>query len=200
MTHDMTLEYNRKTIAYKEAINLARLIILNFAPSIKSGDYPVLGILFDMNKLFEEFVYMRLKKSEVLFHTLGLKISSQTRRLFWASKTIRPDILLEISKPSSKKVIMDTKWKMLSTPYPTDDDLKQMYTYNLQFGAAESVLLYPKKDFSSQSPQLFFSAEACPDYRHHCRLYFIDMFDGEGKIKKNLGIMILSDVLHCYPN
>ena len=40
--------------------------------------------------------------------------------------------------------MIDTKWKRIETNKPSDDDLKQMFVYNLHWKAEKTLLLYPK--------------------------------------------------------
>jgi 5-methylcytosine-specific restriction enzyme subunit McrC len=61
------LVYDRKTEHYKEALLISKMLLLNYCPDITGGTENVIAILFDMNKLWEEFVYRRLKKEESKF-------------------------------------------------------------------------------------------------------------------------------------
>src|SRR5690606_19052005 len=47
------LTFSRNTENYKEVLNIARLIILNYSPDIKAGTENLLAILFNMNDLWE---------------------------------------------------------------------------------------------------------------------------------------------------
>ena len=55
--------YNRNNEHYRNAIELARMIILNYNPDIQSGNNYVLAILFDMNKLWEKYIFSELYNS-----------------------------------------------------------------------------------------------------------------------------------------
>ena len=54
--------FDRKTEPYKKAINMARLILLNYHPDIRKGGYDVLALMFNMNDLWEVYVFKLLKK------------------------------------------------------------------------------------------------------------------------------------------
>ena len=58
------LPYTRNTERYRKALQLARLIILNYNPDVCGGREDVLAILLDMNSLFERYVYVQLKRAE----------------------------------------------------------------------------------------------------------------------------------------
>ena len=42
--------------------------------------------------------------------------------------------------------MIDTKWKLIYSNKPSDDDLKQMFVYNLHWKSKRSMLLYPPSD------------------------------------------------------
>lgn len=131
---------NRKSKPYSKSLEIAKMIILNYSPNLNSGKQQMLTLLFDMNKLWEEYIYRILKKHNAESH---IEISSQSRDYFWEHKTIRPDIVIENTK-TDETFIIDTKWKIVDSNNPSDDDLKQMFAYNLHWKAEKSLLLYPK--------------------------------------------------------
>ena len=51
------LVYSRKTERYRQAIELARIILLNYHPDLKGGSYNILAIMLDMNHLWESYIY-----------------------------------------------------------------------------------------------------------------------------------------------
>ncbi|MDH5719853.1 MAG: McrC family protein [Spirochaetia bacterium] len=187
-----SLSFARNNMKYKSAITLARLILQNYSPDLKNGLNNVIGLLFDMNTLFEKVVYKLLKPYECIYQSSQLNLSPQYSKKFWNSKTIRPDILGEYcTKKSSEKesFIIDTKWKRPHDGNPTDDDLKQMFAYNIQFGAHQSILLYPDCDDRKQKNGFYGKSKAvAPEYANHsCSTFYIDLFNSNGKINKNAG-------------
>jgi len=185
------LSFNRKTEHYRYAIKLAKLIILQYAPDLKGGHEDILAILFDMNRLFEQFIYLQLKKAEEQYRPLDLTVSAQESRVFWQGRTIRPDILLQYKVNNiPKKLIIDTKWKVLNSYQPSDEDLRQMYAYNLHFGVERSVLLYPKVDLES-TEFLQYEPSVSFSFDHSCRLYFVNLFDNDGSMLPGIGGKIL---------
>lgn len=141
--------YNRKTEAYRNAIEIGRLLLLNYHPDVQQGNRDVLALLFDMNKLWEAYVFRQLQKH----CPAGWKISAQNEYLFWKTagdnknKNVKPDIVL---RKDHEVLCIDTKWKVPDELIPSDDDLKQMFVYNaLLKGKSKtqldihSILLYP---------------------------------------------------------
>ena len=97
------ISFERRTVDYKYAMNLARLILLNYSPDLKGGRDNILAILFDMNTLFEKFIYRLLKREESNYSYLNLSITGQASREFWQGKTIRPDIVIKYETCGEKK-------------------------------------------------------------------------------------------------
>jgi 5-methylcytosine-specific restriction enzyme subunit McrC len=181
------LVFDRKTERYKEALLISKMLLLNYRPDITGGTENVIAILFDMNELWEEFVYRRLVKSA----DEGVHISRQNRKPFWYNtkddfhKNIRPDIVI---KKDGKTVILDTKWKIMDDNRPGDDDLKQMFVYNLLWDAEKSYLLYPGTHKTCEGSYLHFElskekrSEGDKGFYNHCSLAFINILDNNKKL------------------
>ena len=93
-------------------------------------------LLFDMNSLWEEYIYRVLHK----YRPRDYEVIAQDSMPFWESRRIRPDIVI---RHGDETWIIDTKWKVLDNNNVADDDLKQMFVYNLHWKAERSMLLYP---------------------------------------------------------
>jgi 5-methylcytosine-specific restriction enzyme subunit McrC len=187
--HFDKIKESRKTIPYKEALKIAKMIILNYSPDIKSGQENMLALLFDMNKLWEEYVYRMLERANLKEY----KVSFQNSQKFWESKTIRPDLVVtKTSKGISETFVIDTKWKAIDYRNPSDDDLKQMYAYNIYWDASKSMLLYPK---IIDYPEAFGTFHKGRDSGNSCKLGFINVLDDLGKLDLNIGEKILNKLL-----
>lgn len=133
-----TLVFNRKTMGYKKAINIGRLILLHYHPDLSKGRNDVLALMFDMNTLWEQFVFNSLKKHK------GFKVRGQHSRYFWKPdggrrRTIRPDITISTD---DSNYVLDTKWKLVKNK-PSIEDIRQMYAYHHYYEAKKVALLYP---------------------------------------------------------
>lgn len=140
--------FNRKSIVYKHAVGIAKLIILNYHPDIKHGRNDVLALMFDMNRLWEKFVYMSLRRELGKQDKLkNVSVIAQNTADFWkASKstnyrTVRADIVMKENNKNT--VVLDTKWKNIDSGYPADSDLQQMFVYNKIYDATKAALVYP---------------------------------------------------------
>jgi 5-methylcytosine-specific restriction enzyme subunit McrC len=171
---------SRKTAPYKTALEIARLIILNFAPNVSSGKENMLALLFDMNSLWEEYVLVCLKKAANKNY-LNIAVHGQKSKTFWNGITIRPDIVIE---KADETFIIDTKWKNINGSKPSTDDLRQMYVYNDYWRAQKSVLLYPSQ--KSQKPK-FINFEGSQD---QCSIGQLHILEGK-KLNDRIGYEIL---------
>ncbi|SHK60299.1 5-methylcytosine-specific restriction enzyme subunit McrC [Maribacter aquivivus] len=141
------LTLNRKTQQYEKAIQIARLLLLNFHPDVSKGSNHILALMFDMNSLWEQFVYVSLRK----YKDVNTTIAAQSSMNFWKpsrgyNSTMRPDIVLNKGKEDC--VVLDTKWKHIKNYNPSPQDLRQMFTYMKYYKAKRVALLYPAVTFS----------------------------------------------------
>ena len=171
------LRLGRKTQSYARAVQLATMIVLDHAPDIKGGQTKLLGLMFDMNVLYERVVLKLLQQAA---RDTDLTISGQDSRLFWQRQKIRPDIV--VRRGDNVELIIDTKWKMPKDNRPADADLKQMYVYNLQFGAKHSFLVYPGGP-GGDVPHVGYQLGDAFAYDHSCALRFVQLFNDQGKLR-----------------
>jgi 5-methylcytosine-specific restriction enzyme subunit McrC len=186
--HFIQLTENRKSIHYAEAIKIAKMIILNYSPDIISGHENMLALLFDMNKLWEEYIYRALVREE---KDHGVKIRFQNSKTFWqsdkVSKSIRPDLVIQ---KGQETFVVDTKWKVIDSLKPDDDDLKQIYSYNLYWKSYHSILLYPRTTRNSIS--IYGKYKEGLGREHGCTLAFVDVLDDSGLLNEYCGGDIVS--------
>ncbi|MFN3020565.1 McrC family protein [Chryseobacterium sp. TY3] len=155
---------DRKNHDYQKAIDIAKIIILNYSPSLNYGNENLLTLLFDMNALWEEYIFRTLHKHK----TDEIEVSFQNSDKFWENKRIRPDIVL---KTKDETFVIDTKWKIIEANNPSDDDLKQMFVYNLHWKAEKTLLLYPKTNQIDSN----FGTFHYDNLGKKCKLGFIDV-------------------------
>lgn len=162
--HFDTIIIDRKSHDYQKAIAIAKIIILNYSPSLNYGNENLLTLLFDMNVLWEEYIFRILQKHK----TDEMEVSFQNSDKFWENKRIRPDIVL---KTKDETFVIDTKWKIVEANNPSDDDLKQMFVYNLHWKAEKTLLLYPKtSQMDSEFGTFHFD-----NLGKKCKLGFVDI-------------------------
>jgi 5-methylcytosine-specific restriction enzyme subunit McrC len=174
------LSFSRKTEAYREAINIARLILLNYHPDLSKGQNNVLALMFDMNVLWERFILTSLRK----YPPEGLLIKGKIAKPFWELEnglraTIEPDIVIE---KGEQTIILDTKWKIVENNRPSDNDLKQMYTYTKYYQSSHTALVYPGNDL--QNCKADFYLEGTKEKGYPCSILRIGIPENGESITK----------------
>jgi 5-methylcytosine-specific restriction enzyme subunit McrC len=137
----LRLRYDRRTEAYRPAIQIARLLLLNYHPDLQSGRRHVLALLFNMNQLWEGFLLHSLRR-----HLPDYKVSGRTRANYWKAEGLRPAPLkpdIAIYRDGQLVAILDAKWKRPQHQRPSAGDLQQLFTYAGHFGADRVALVYP---------------------------------------------------------
>jgi 5-methylcytosine-specific restriction enzyme subunit McrC len=172
------LVFIRKTQSYKKAIDISKLLLLHYHPDINKGKNNVLALMFDMNKLWERFVFMSLRKHK----QTNITITAQTSKFFWRPEIgyrseIRPDII--INKDKDDCVVLDTKWKNLKGYNPSLGDLRQMFVYHEYYNAKRVALIYPGKE-SSKSRGTYLDPKTSEESDKECSLISLSV---EPKIK-----------------
>jgi len=193
------LRYDRNTERYRYGIALARLIILNFQPDVRAGREDVLAILFNMNELFETYVFRQVRRAASKCGRDDIAVSGQRRKQFWhsphSSRGIKPDIVVTWGDGSPAcSAILDTKWKIPKSRHPDDADLKQMYAYNLQFGAQRSYLLYPHTTGDANVDGHFVPTSVLGGLDHSCGMWFVELFDGDS-LRQDMGYNLLTQLV-----
>lgn len=165
------LDLTRQNLRFEALLGFARLLFLHHSPSIEAGHVRTFSLLFDMEKVFEQFVAGFLSDHVLcdtdsggvampqLFAQHGrttqylLQEDTPTGSGFYRMK---PDLFLEwplsgapedapawpAAAAPPPRAIMDTKWK-LSADGITGADLYQMYAYSREYNTAATYLLYP---------------------------------------------------------
>ncbi len=174
------LSFDRKTEDYRMAIKLAKLLLLHYVPNrVGKGDR-ILALMFDMNKLWEEYVYIILRRN-----LKDYEVRAQVVTLFWqrddgvAKKTIRPDIA--ILKDGKVFAILDTKWKCPDT-IPSDGDLHQMFVYLKMFNTNKVALAYPSTNVNTSPIHAHFLGD-----NSSCDMLFLQLEKPQCCIKDWIG-------------
>ena len=172
-----SMKFDRKNSPYTRALELARLIILQYSPNITSGPENMISILFDMNKLWEDYVLRVLKETS----PEGVKVLGERSKPFWGNNRLEPDIVLE---KNNEVYIIDTKWKKPEKKAAIED-LRQVYAYGRYWKSKKVMLLYPGNKTFEIAEFQDNNSDKIIGYRS-----FVSVFskeNGENKLNKKMG-------------
>jgi len=139
---------NRQMREYEQVLLWCKIFLLGESFSPYKGDDLAFALLFDMNKLFENYVFHHLKKYNFD------EITAQDKKYNLVenpeSFALKPDIVIK-HKDKDKLIIADTKWKILSEDKTqagvSQADMYQLYAYGKKYKRCKELyLIYPKDD------------------------------------------------------
>ena len=164
---------DRSTTDYKTLMIWSKVFLLNKSFTTFSGDTNARALLFPMEKVFESYVALQLKKK---VRGLQCKVNIQDKRycLFDTPERfeLRPDIV--ITKDDGSKVILDTKWKKLidrpSYNYGISQaDMYQMYAYAKKYNTPDVWLIYPmNEEMREHQDEISFKSNENVNVRIYC--------------------------------
>ena len=153
------VSFDRLNERYRATYLLARLFLKGTPPDVTSGRTSGFSLLFDMNRLFEEYIG-RITSQLVRAHGMHVSLQGPQRFLAQVASSgrnafaMRPDIV--VSKSNETIRIIDTKWKQLNVDElregASQSDLYQMYAYANNYECSDVTLLYPHHAFLGISP------------------------------------------------
>ncbi|MCT7530748.1 McrC family protein [Aliarcobacter cryaerophilus] len=138
------IKLNRQMRDYEQVLLWCKTFLFENSFSPYKGNDIAFALLFDMNLLFESFVYSYLKKSS---NFQDIKSQDRTHYLAYENGIgrfrLKPDIVI-----NGGKIIADTKWKILSEDKAYNgvlqDDMYQLYVYGTKYDNCEKIyLIYP---------------------------------------------------------
>ncbi len=136
---------DRNTKDYENLMRWSKVFLLNKSFSTFSGETSARALLFPMEKVFESYIGRNLKKL-LLGTDWEISLQDKGYYLFDNQFALRPDIVMSAS--DGRKIIIDTKWKLLdNNPKKnygiSQTDMYQMYAYAKKYRSSEIWLLYP---------------------------------------------------------
>lgn len=144
------IKLSRNQEMFKKPFMLAKMFIENATVDLTKNRLENIILLWDMNKLFEEFVFELLKRNESLFN--GWKFYAQKGKhlLVNQNKTNNKEIFTYVdifAQKGGSIVIIDTKYKKFENLKDIQNsDIYQLTTYCLLHNSKQALLLYPRWD------------------------------------------------------
>jgi 5-methylcytosine-specific restriction enzyme subunit McrC len=153
------VKFNRLNERFYPAFQLARLLLEGLTVQLLAGGQHALAFVFDMDRLFEQFVasFLQTYSRRILpenWRDLPIELRGGLTKRYMVQPTpvsekpmfpLQPDILLGL--PGLPNLIIDTKNKSLplkqSYRAVAEGDAYQMLAYATQFRCPGILLLYP---------------------------------------------------------
>lgn len=176
---------------YKSVQPWCELVLGQHMPLAIRGSTHGISLLFPMEKLFERYVEVQLRKQLLVHYTLKPQARSKFLCIYNENNIfqLRPDLLIQNSKRENIHVL-DTKWKILSNNKTenkyglSQGDFYQLFAYGQNYlnGKGEMLLIYPH---TNDFPNLIHSFNFTPDLK-----LWVTSFDLENDL------LVLSDHIH----
>lgn len=139
---------SRSMADYQRLLELCRVFLQGKSFTAFSGGQAALALLFPMERIFESYVatvlrrHLGAKQYRVHVQAKGKYLFELPRKQF----ALRPDLVIE-DLNSGEQTVLDTKWKLLFPKWHnygiSQADMYQMYAYQKEYQAKQTVLLYP---------------------------------------------------------
>lgn len=142
------IKLTRNQELFKKSFSLAKMFVENTSVDLSKNKIENITLIWDMNKLFEEFIFEIMKKSQ---NDWGWEFVAQKgKRLLFEDTNKKRNTFVDIfcTRNSDKySIILDTKYKKLeSSDNFSNADVFQVSTYCLLHGTKHAILLYPRYD------------------------------------------------------
>jgi 5-methylcytosine-specific restriction enzyme subunit McrC len=176
-TDFLKVKINRQMKEYEQVLLWCKTFLLENSFSPYKGNDVAFALLFDMNLLFESYVFDYLKRND---NFQSIAAQDKTHHLAYENKVgkfrLRPDIVI-----NGGAIIADTKWKILSEEkaYSGVDqsDMYQLYAYGTKYNECKNLfLIYPKDNDMQESQYHYFDKETCETNKGlNVRVVFFDL-------------------------
>ncbi|KAB7884203.1 restriction endonuclease [Poseidonibacter ostreae] len=126
----LRIKFDRLNHRFEKPFKIALKILKKLSPLVNNSDTKSFAFLFDMSEVFEKFIGN-------IYKEIDSNTSLQCEKNYGNLK-LKPDI-----KTSNQ--IIDTKYKLVKNKKDLKThDKYQMFTYGINFGIRNTMLLYPK--------------------------------------------------------
>ena len=141
------IRLSRNQELFRKPFMLAKMFIEKTSVDMSKNRFDSITMLWDMNKLFEEFVFEIMKRMQ---EELQCKITAQMgRRLLRGDNSKKRNTFVDImaEKDDGEKIVLDTKYKEFhGLSDVANADIFQVSAYCLLHNATHAVLIYPRYD------------------------------------------------------
>ena len=136
------IKLTRNQELFKKPFNLAKMFVEKTSVDLSKNKFENISLVWDMNKLFEEFIFEVMKKSNPEWTFTAQK----GKKLLDGDNNKKRNTFVDIlAENKEQKIIIDTKYKKLANSNDfSNADVFQVSTYCLLHNTNRAVLLYPR--------------------------------------------------------
>ena len=162
----------------KKSFNLAKMFVEQTSVDLSKNKFENITLVWDMNKLFEEFIFELIKRKIPECEAIAQKPKRLLKRENVTRRDTRIDILIQ-----NPQVIIDTKYKKFTD---FDDissaDIYQVTTYCLLHNYKRAILLYPQYD--KKEPDICDYQLNCAENNYHIDFCTVNLKNNDLKNKE----------------
>ena len=155
--HDLKrIRLNRSQQVFTQPFNLAKMFLEHSSVDMSKHQFDNIALIWDMNILFEEFVFEFLKRNredlgiyDVKYQKGRRLLKSKDNQHYYANTFVDMFIIKEKNQPG---IVLDTKYKVKSGNLGGfyNADIFQVVTYCKLHDSNNAVLLYPATDYTTR--------------------------------------------------
>ncbi|RBQ32050.1 restriction endonuclease [Arcobacter sp. FW59] len=183
------IKLNRQMKDYEQVLLWCKTFLLENSFSPYKGNDIAFALLFDMNLLFESYVFDYLKRNGNFENITAQDKSHHLAYLHGeiSKFQLKPDIVI-----NNGEIIADTKWKLLSEDKThqgiSQADMYQLYAYGTKYKKCKYMyLIYPYDEQSIQNSYQYFKNDEEKKLKEelHLNILFFDVSSDKPCFKKD---------------
>ena len=172
------IKLTRNQELFKKPFKLAKMFVEQASVDLSKNKFENITLVWDMNKLFEEFIFELIKRKIPECKAIAQKPKRLLKRENVTRRDTRIDILIQ-----NPQVIIDTKYKKFTN---FDDissaDIYQVTTYCLLHNYKRAILLYPQYD--KKEPDICDYQLNCAENNYHIDFCTVNLKNNDLKDKE----------------
>ncbi len=172
------IKLTRNQELFKKSFNLAKMFVEQTSVDLSKNKFENITLVWDMNKLFEEFIFELIKRKIPECSPIAQKTKRLLRSTQETKRDTKVDILIQ-----HPQIIIDTKYKKFTN---FDDissaDIYQVTTYCLLHNYKRAILLYPQYD--KKAPDIYDYQLNCAENNYHIDFCTVNLKNNDLKDKE----------------
>lgn len=144
------IKLTRNQSLFKKPFILAKMFIEQSSVDLSKNSFENISLIWDMNKLFEEFIFEVLRKNNNIYNDSSNPqwtfTAQKGKKLLIGDNNKKRNTYVDIfAEKKENKIIIDTKYKKFENSSDfSNADVFQVSTYCLLHNTKHAILLYPQ--------------------------------------------------------